>query len=263
LTALTEGDGTASITLKSNGATDVVIPVSWSASAALPSVADIAALKASAEYNAFMLQTEPIVVGFINGVAILQDASGAIPVTDQLGSYAGYSSLKVGDKLKKVYSYMTDSDGDIEIFPSADMAGAPVVVSSGNALEPIATIASELDKFGPAYVKLTNVEFPSGTFAAGTVTVKQNGVSFKIDVADGDLVGQNMPATSDVTGLVGYISFTGVVLKISSQADVPSLVPTGLEETASVKRKAEKFIRNGQLIIVRDGKMLNVLGAEL
>ena len=39
--------------------------------------------------------------------------------------------------------------------------------------------------------------------------------------------------------------------------------PQGVENTAAEAVKVQKIVRDGQVIIVRDGKTYNVLGAEL
>ena len=63
--------------------------------------------------------------------------------------------------------------------------------------------------------------------------------------------------------VVEAINSNGVAVKAAYNGSI--IVPTGLEEViaTNVADKAVKFIENGQLLIVRDGKAYNILGARV
>ena len=260
LTALTEGDGTASITLKSNGATDVVIPVSWSASTGVTKLS-IAEAKLKAEGDLVTLKDVVVIRKFNyagNASMTVQDETGA------LNLYACDSwSWNVGEKISGMQGYVIESaeytEGFFSIYPTNG-----TVAASGVSVDPFSVTLDNIAQYGPALVKVTGVSFDStGKFASGNYAITKDSKSAEISIISGcDIIGEDIPAQADVTGIVTH-PFSKNFIEIRSKADVSNRVPTGLEETASGKRKAEKFIRNGQLIIVRDGKMLNVLGAEL
>lgn len=272
LTATAAGDGSATITFASEDAAEESITATWSAVAPPDSVENIAELKGKTEYMPYVIKTQPIVVGFIQGAAIIQDESGALPITDMWESYSGYSALKVGDRLQNIYAYMMDGEGKIDIFPAADLAGAPNLLSSDNEVIPLVGDPSNIASYGPAYIKLTEVQFPSDKdkFEKGYLDVTQGSETVKLYILDGELIDTALPAKADVKGLVSYKSFNGKVLEVSKLSEITNReekIPTAIDNINSSSlqggERGRLFLHNGQIIILRDNKTFNLLGTEI
>ena len=122
-----------------------------------------------------------------------------------------------------------------------------------------------MNNYGPAYIKLAQVEFTDTNkdkFAQGWFYIKQGDNTARIQVPENcDIIGEDIPAKADV---VGQLVYTTGGIAISSSANLTNRVArnaTAIENIQS-KGKAVKVVRNGQLIILRDGKEYNVLGVE-
>ncbi|MGN0227419.1 MAG: hypothetical protein ACI4AI_05080 [Paludibacteraceae bacterium] len=272
LTATAEGEGSAKITFESEDATKESITATWSAVAPPDSVENIAELKGKTVYKSYVIKTQPIVVGFIKGTPIIQDESGALPITDMLGIYNGYSALKVGDQLQNIYAYMMDGEGKIDIFPAADLAGAPNLLSSDNEVIPLVGDPSNIASYGPAYIQLKEVQFPSDKdkFETGYLDVTQGSETVKLYILDGELIDTALPAKADVKGLVSYKSFNGKVLEVSKLSEITNReekIPTAIDNINSSSlqggERGRLFLHNGQIIILRDNKTFNLLGTEI
>ena len=272
LTATAAGDGSATITFSSEDATEESITATWFAVAPPDSVENIAELKGKTVYESYVIKTQPIVVGFIKGTPIIQDESGALPITDMWESYSGYSALKVGDQLQNIYAYMMDGEGKIDIFPAADLAGAPNLLSSDNEVIPLVGDPSNIASYGPAYIKLTEVQFPSDKdkFEKGYLDVTQGSETVKLYILDGELIDTALPAKADVKGLVSYKSFNGKVLEVSKLSEITNReekIPTAIDNINSSSlqggERGRLFLHNGQIIILRDNKTFNLLGTEI
>ena len=260
LTATAAGEGSAKITLSSEDAADKVINVTWNAVEPLPSVTNIAAIASLAEGKPYVLATQPIVIGSIDGVWVLQDATGAFIYNEY-----GMCELAIGDKLEKVVILRVEEEEYTRGFVTAYAYDFPTVVSHENALVPIETNIADMNNYGPAYIKLTQVEFTDTNkdkFAQGWFYIKQGDNTARIQVPENcDIIGEDIPAKADV---VGQLVYTTGGIAISSSANLTNRVPrsaTAIENIQS-KGKAVKVVRNGQLIILRDGKEYNVLGVE-
>lgn len=271
LTATAAGDGSATITFSSEDATEESITATWSAVAPPDSVENIAELKGTV-YEPYVIKTQPIVVGFIKGTPIIQDESGALPITDMWEIYSGYSALKVGDKLQNIFAYMMDDEGKIDIFPAADLAGAPNLLSSDNEVIPLVGDPSNIASYGPAYIQLTEVQFPSDKdkFETGYLDVTQGSETVKLYILDGELIDTALPAKADVKGLVSYKSFNGKVLEVSKLSEITNReekISTAIDNINSSSlqggERGRLFLHNGQIIILRDNKTFNLLGTEI
>lgn len=271
LTATAAGDGSATITFSSEDATEESITATWSAVAPPDSVENIAELKGTV-YEPYVIKTQPIVVGFIKGTPIIQDESGALPITDMWEIYSGYSALKVGDKLQNIFAYMMDDEGKIDIFPAADLAGAPNLLSSDNEVIPLVGDPSNIASYGPAYIQLTEVQFPSDKdkFETGYLDVTQGSETVKLYILDGELIDTALPAKADVKGLVSYKSFNGKVLEVSKLSEITNReekIPTAIDNINSSSlqggERGRLFLHNGQIIILRDNKTFNLFGTEI
>lgn len=260
LTATAAGEGSAKITLSSEDAADKVINVTWNAVAPMPSAENIAAIASLTEGEPSVLATQPIVVGSIDGIWVLQDATGAFIYNEY-----GMCELAIGDKLEKVVIQRIAEEDYTRGFITAYAYDFPTKVSSGNAISPIETNIANMNDLGPAIIKLTEVEFTDldkNEFAKGWFNIKQGDNTARIQVPENcDIIGEAIPAKADV---VGQLVYTTGGIAISSSANLTNRVPrsaTAIENIQSTG-KAVKVVRNGQLIILRDGKEYNVLGAE-
>lgn len=272
LTATAAGDGSATITFSSEDATEESITATWSAVAPPDSVENIAELKGKTVYERYVIKTQPIVVGFIQGAAIIQDESGALPITDMWEIYSDYSELKVGDQLQNIFAEMMDGEGKIGIFPAANLAGVPSVLSSGNEIIPLVGDPGNIASYGPAYIQLTEVQFPSDKdkFETGYLDVTQGSETVKLYILDGELIDTALPAKADVKGLVSYKSFNGKVLEVSKLSEITNReekIPTAIDNINSSSlqggERGRLFLHNGQIIILRDNKTFNLLGTEI
>ena len=173
--------------------------------------------------------------------------------------------LAIGDKLEKVAIQRVAEEDYTRGFVTAYAHDFPTVVSHENALVPIATNIADMNNYGPAYIKLTQVEFTDtdkDKFAQGWFNIKQGDNTARIQVPENcNIIGEDIPAKADV---VGQLVYTTGGIAISSSANLTNRVArsaTAIENIQSTG-KAVKVVRDGQLIILRDGKEYNVLGAE-
>lgn len=262
LTATAAGEGSAKITLSSEDATNKVINVTWNAVAPVSkiSIAEAKKLAPDTEVN---LNDVVITRIFQDGLAFtVQDATGALNLADYFGACTSWT---VGDKISGLQGAVLASEDYMEgFFTVFPMAGN--VAASGVAIEPLAVTLADFTKYGPAYIKVEGVSFPADKdkFAAGGITISQDAASANMQIPAGcDIIGEDVPSKADVKGLVCHPYLTDNIL-IKKSADVYNRVakePTGFENIQS-GNKAVKVVRDGQLIILRDGKEYNVLGAE-
>ena len=262
LTATAAGEGSAKITLSSEDATNKVINVTWNAVAPVSKIS-IADAKKLASESDITLNDVVITRIFQDGLAFtVQDATGALNLADY---YEAGSSWKVGDKISDLYGVILPSEEYMEgfctVFPISGN-----VAASGVVIEPLAVTLADFTKYGPAYIKVEGVSFPSDKekFEAGGIAISQDAASANMQILAGcDIIGEDVPSKADVKGIVCHPYLTDNIL-ISASADVYNRVArsaTAIENIQS-KGKAVKVVRNGQLIILRDGKEYNVLGVE-
>ena len=227
LTATEVGAGSANIKFSSTDATSQVVNVSWNAAAPAAKVANIAALKGLAAWgDPVDLESQPVVIRVTEEGAAVQDASGAMFIVDIKGDFA---NLKAGDKVALGGLQMIEAEYGVEGYPTA-YSGSINVLSSGNTLEPIEVTIAEIEKYGPAYVKVSGVTFPEEAekFAAGNIAISQSGTSVNMYIlAVNNIIGEDVPASADVQGCV--MNWYGLKLQISSSADVFNRVPKGGE----------------------------------
>jgi hypothetical protein len=228
-------------------------------------VTNIAALKTSKAGVEVELKSEPIVIGILDWNIVLQDESGAIVVQDLYDLGSNFWALQIGDKVKGLKSHILESEDFVRAFPTVTIIAYVAAASSGNAITPIETNIADMTNYGPAYIKLAQVEFTDTNkdkFAQGWFNIKQGDNTARIQVPENcDIIGEDIPAKADV---VGQLVYTTGGIAISASADVYNRVSrsaTAIENIQS-KGKAVKVVRNGQLIILRDGKEYNVLGVE-
>ncbi len=264
LTAAEAGEGSAKLTLKSEDATDKVIEVSWTAAAPVQKLT-IAQAKLKAEESEVYLNDVVVIRVFGDETTFItvQDATGALNLADY---FETCTTWKAGDKISGLGGVVLGSsdyvEGFFSIFPTIGS-----VASSDNAFEPFAVSLAEFTKYGPAYVKVEDVTFPLDveTFAAGGITISQDAASANLQIPAGcDIIGESVPASADVAGYVchPYLSYNILLEKSADVTDRVARTATGVANTA-VQGKVVKIVRNGQVVILRDGKEFNLLGTEL
>ena len=261
----TAGEGSAKVTLSSEDADSKEISVAWFG---MSTVENIAALKACSEFEPFILLSEPIVTNFIDGIAIIQDASGALPMDDQLGVFGDYGNLKIGDQLSNLILAMMDAEGNVHNdFAASTLFGVPQIKSHNNELVALKASLDDISAFGPAFISVEEVLFTDldkEVFAEGHFNISKGESAGRIKVPAGcDLIDEAIPAKADVQGNLIWASGT---IEIRSKADLSNQVAreaTGVESIQHSDVSIQKFILDGQLIILREGKTYNAQGAEL
>ena len=230
----TAGAGSVTITASSNGAADVTVTSSWTATTP-NKVATIAALKegTSANTEGLFLYTGEAIVTYSETSDsytkyYIEDASGAVRIDDWLGSL----TCKVGDKVKDVYAMQGDE---------ADLSGQPLasnnitVVSSDNEPTPQVVTLEQLQANPTDYLlELVKVEGVSldqttTTFATSNCIITQGEKSGTIGLtADNKLIGTNKPKKADIIGISYYTS--GYNIRVRTAADIISKdAPTAIE----------------------------------
>lgn len=256
--AAVAGEGTATITLSSTGASNKVINVKWNAEemvsklsiaeAKLKSEGDLVTLKDVVVIREFEYSSTPCLT--------VQDATGALNLF--------YVNIwHVGDKISDLKGYVLNSDDFAEKFFTLQPASG-TIAATGVSVDPFAVTLDDITKYGPALVKASSVSFADagGKFATGNYSISQGSFSAQMKVlASCDIIDQDIPATANVTGLITQPLSTPFI-QIRSKADVASGA-TGIESVQNSEVSCQKFIRNGQLVIIKDGKMFNVIGVEL
>lgn len=226
LTATDEGEGSATITLSSEGAESKEVSVSWNAVAAPAETLTIAEAKLLEEKAEVALNDVVVVRRFQDGLAFsVQDETGALNIADYFGLGARWEE---GDKISGLTGVILPIaeglDGFCTIYPQTG-----TVIDNEVAIEPFAVSLSEFTQYGPALIKVEGVTFPEEPeqFAAGTITISQNAASANMQIEAGcDIIGEDVPARADVTGVVCHPYFTDNIL-IRSSADVSNRVPKG------------------------------------
>ena len=253
------GEGSGIITLSSTGATDKEIHVSW---IGVNPSSNIAAMKTTGEEDVCALANEPIVIYADGQDVIVQDNSGAIVLTEYFGGEL--AGVAVGDKLSNIVGEMSNEEGYHLGFQTVFLLSKVIIKSSGNPEEPLLVTTANYAQYGPALVKIADVTFDTdaSVFAKGTIMAIQNEISAPVFIPEGcDIIGEAIPATADIRGIVSHPAATDVI-QIRSKEDVAAKSGTGIQQT-DLSVKSRKIILNGQLVIVKDGKMFNVLGTEL
>lgn len=239
-------------------------------------VENIAALMEAPIMQGRTIKSQPVVVNIIGDVLekgyniAIQDESAAIVLNDDSGARL-LESFKVGDKLENLTAFMVEDI--IKGFATARIkssAPSPTKVSEGNSVEPFEVTLAEVAKYGPALVSIKEVEFVigvEGKFVDGQNAIKQGEAEAALIIPVGcDIIGEDIPAKADVKGIVTNNTENDLRIQISQSADITnrkaSGEETGIEETKG-KAHCSKLIRDGQLIIFRDGKMFNAIGVEI
>lgn len=232
-------------------------------------VENIAALKEGDAYKTVLLKSEPVVVYNLSGDLAVQDETGAVIINDFFDSHL-LSNVKVGDKLSNLSLAIIDSKDFINGLPTARLftKTTPEIVSSGNSVDPFEVTLDEAAKYGSAWIIVYNVEFATALtkFDEGLIGIKQGEANADIVVPSGcDIIGEDIPVSATVTGVVTN-NKDGVRIRISESANISNRVmpgeATGLN-TVNSERAAVKTVRDGKIVITRDGKNYSVTGVEI
>lgn len=214
--AYTEGTQNAVLTLKSEGAADAQIKISWTGYA-IPEIKTLKALYSEdPEQGLVYRYTGEAVVSFVDRggnkpVFYLQDETGAITLSDEWSILANTINYNVGDKLTGIIIGLYDVGGTIGAMPYNNKIGK--VLSTGNVVVPVEATLSQL-KASPA------------DYLQQVVRVKD--LKFK-DVAEGTTFAEGMtqPVVTDGTEEANVRIFKGTSL-IGTAIPTADVTLTGL-----------------------------------
>ncbi len=194
-----------------------------------------------------------VTVTYTNGKNVyVKDATGAMLI--YLPADAAW---KAGDVLSGVKGVVDIYNKLYEVKPSADQVAA-VTATPGEAPAPVeltaAPVAADMNK----YVILNNVTVSAATFPSNknmdatigeeTFVLRNN---FNADVAF------DTEKKYDITGVVAVYNDAVQLYFINAELSAQSAV-----DNIAVEAKTVKAIRNGQVVLIRDGKVINMLGVE-
>lgn len=214
--ACTEGAQNAVLTLKSEGAADSQIKISWTGYT-VPEIKTLKALYSEdPEQGLVYRYTGEAVVSFVDRggnkpVFYLQDETGAITLSDEWSVLANTINYNVGDKLTGIIIGLYDVGGTIGAMPYNNKIGK--VLSTGNVVVPVEATLSQL-KASPA------------DYLQQVVRVKD--LKFK-DVAEGATFAEGMrqPVVTDGTEEANVRIFKGTSL-IGTAIPTADVTLTGL-----------------------------------
>lgn len=214
--ACTEGAQNAVLTLKSEGAADSQIKISWTGYT-VPEIKTLKALYSEdPEQGLVYRYTGEAVVSFVDRggnkpVFYLQDETGAITLSDEWSVLANTINYNVGDKLTSIIIGLYDVGGTIGAMPYNNKIGK--VLSTGNVVVPVEATLSQL-KASPA------------DYLQQVVRVKD--LKFK-DVAEGATFAEGMrqPVVTDGTEEANVRIFKGTSL-IGTAIPTADVTLTGL-----------------------------------
>lgn len=238
--AYTEGTQNAVLTLKSEGAADAQIKISWTGYT-IPEIKTLKALYSEdPEQGLVYRYTGEAVVSFVDRggnkpVYYLQDESGAITMSDEWSILANTINYNVGDKLTGIIIGLYDVGGTIGAMPYNNKIGK--VLSTGNVVVPVEATLSQL-KASPAdylqqVVRVKDLKFKDvaegATFAEGmTQPVVTDGTEeANVRIFKGtSLIGMAIP-TADVTLTGLFTSKKMLIIGPRGAEDIVEQQPQG------------------------------------
>lgn len=238
--AYTEGAQNAVLTLKSEGAADAQIKISWTGYT-IPEIKTLKALYSEdPEQGLVYRYTGEAVVSFVDRggnkpVFYLQDETGAITMSDEWSILANTINYNVGDKLTGIIFGLYDVAGTIGAMPYNNKIGK--VLSTGNVVVPVEATLSQL-KASPAdylqqVVKVKDLKFKDvaegATFAEGmTQPVVTDGTEeANVRIFKGtSLIGTAIP-TADVTLTGLFTSKKMLIIGPRGAEDIVEQQPQG------------------------------------
>lgn len=238
--AYTEGTQNAVLTLKSEGAADAQIKISWTGYT-IPEIKTLKALYSEdPEQGLVYRYTGEAVVSFVDRggnkpVFYLQDETGAITLSDEWSILANTINYNVGDKLTGIIIGLYDVGGTIGAMPYNNKIGK--VLSTGNVVVPVEATLSQL-KASPAdylqqVVRVKDLKFKDvaegATFAEGmTQPVVTDGTEeANVRIFKGtSLIGTAIP-TADVTLTGLFTSKKMLIIGPRGAEDIVEQQPQG------------------------------------
>lgn len=238
--ACTEGAQNAVLTLKSEGAADAQIKISWTGYT-IPEIKTLKALYSEdPEQGLVYRYTGEAVVSFVDRggnkpVFYLQDETGAITLSDEWSVLANTINYNVGDKLTGIIIGLYDVGGTIGAMPYNNKIGK--VLSTGNVVVPVEATLSQL-KASPAdylqqVVRVKDLKFKDvaegATFAEGmTQPVVTDGTEeANVRIFKGtSLIGTAIP-TADVTLTGLFTSKKMLIIGPRGAEDIVEQQPQG------------------------------------
>lgn len=222
LTPTQAGEFTQNLTVSSENAATLTIPVTWYAN---PSVANIKALLEAYggenDYNTYRVEGEVVVthVYSMNGVLTMtvQDETGAMFIQDAYEMMT--ETYTVGDRLEKISGMLTNSWGVYYFNPI--MMGTAI---RNEPVEPQLVTLAELQTNPLDYmarlVRVNDVTFSTtGSFSTQQVEITQDGTTGKVGLfANSDIIGETIPAKADVIGISR--NTTGQLISPRFKADI-------------------------------------------
>jgi len=201
------------------------------------------------------LKLNAVTVSYVNGANVyVQDASGSTLI------YMYDSGLKAGDVVSGIQGVAAPYNGLPELKPTNKVADWTITAGVAPTF-PDATTAPAADQVNKIFTYKGVTEL-NGSFVEGTrseLTGQFLSEDFVLYSNFKQAATFDNAKLYDVVGAVGIINNTQVRVFFISATDV---TPTRINEVAE-KTAVKKMMHNGQMVIVRDGKMFNALGAEL
>lgn len=222
LTATQVGEFTQNLTISSEDAATLTIPVTWFANPSVANIEDLLdAYGGDNDYNTYRVESEVVVthVYSMNGLLTMtvQDETGAMFIQDAYEMVT--ETYIVGDRLEKISGMLTNSRGVYYFNPI--MMGTAI---RNEPVEPQLVTLAELQTNPLDYmarlVRVNDVTFSTtGSFSTQQVEITQDGTTGKVGLfANSDIIGETIPAKADVIGISR--NTTGQLISPRFKADI-------------------------------------------
>lgn len=222
LTATQVGEFTQNLTISSEDAATLTIPVTWFANPSVANIEDLLdAYGGDNDYNTYRVESEVVVthVYSMNGLLTMtvQDETGAMFIQDAYEMVT--ETYIVGDRLEKISGMLTNSRGVYYFNPI--MMGTAI---RNEPVEPQLVTLAELQANPLDYmarlVRVNDVTFSTtGSFSTQQVEITQDGTTGKVGLfANSDIIGETIPAKADVIGISR--NTTGQLISPRFKADI-------------------------------------------
>lgn len=231
LTITQVGEFTQNLTISSEDAATLTIPVTWFANPSVANIEDLLdAYGGDNDYYTYRVEGEVVVthVYSMNGVLtmIVQDETGAMFIQDAYEMLT--ETYTVGDRLEKIFGMLTNSLG-VYYFNPIMMGTA----TRNEPVEPQVVTLAELQANPLDYmarlVRVNDVTFSTtGSFSTQQVDITQNGTTGKVGLfVDSEIIGETIPAKADIIGISR--NATGQLISPRFKTDIIAKnAPTGI-----------------------------------
>ncbi len=238
LTANTAGEQSQTLTLASEGAESVAIPVTWTTTEVInvESLADLRErIDQATEYDLFRIKNEVAVSHTFNSYIYIQDETAAIAIN---GAYEILSTTYTrGDRIKNIIGNVTQQFFSL-FNPIRDM-GAPL---RNEAVEPVETTLAQMQaepaKYESRLVRVNGVSFQTtGQFTSSQIDIEieQEGTLAKFSVFTGaDFIGDDIPTKADLIGIARAANGSNIAPR--DRNDIIVNIPDGVESVSVVEK---------------------------